>query len=135
VEATLAVSSPSPMIMRRKKTSAEGGPGDDTIEGRAGDDFFDGGAGDDVINAGDGADEFFGNEGDDQFNGQGGDDYFNGFDFSGADTFSGGTGNDWPLHAHNDPAPGQRAGVDLLAASPGALKRRSYAPAPDGGPE
>jgi Ca2+-binding RTX toxin-like protein len=73
----------------------EGGPGDDTIEGGSGDDFFDDGPGDDVINAGDGADEFFGNEGDDHFNGQGGDDYFNGFDFSGADTFSGGTGNDW----------------------------------------
>jgi Ca2+-binding RTX toxin-like protein len=73
----------------------DGGAGDDTIEGGSGDDFFDDGPGDDVINAGDGADEFFGNGGNDQFNGQGGDDYFNGFDFAGADTFSGGTGNDW----------------------------------------
>jgi Ca2+-binding RTX toxin-like protein len=72
-----------------------GADGDDQISGGAGGDFLGDGAGNDVIDGGDGNDRFYGDDGNDVFNGDDGDDYFNGYDYTGADNFNGGPGNDW----------------------------------------
>jgi Ca2+-binding RTX toxin-like protein len=72
-----------------------GEDGHDTMSGGSGNDYLSDGVGDDVVDGGAGMDSYWGDLGNDFVDLGPGDDWFNGVDYTGADTFIGGDGEDW----------------------------------------
>jgi Ca2+-binding RTX toxin-like protein len=96
----LIPASPTSVAASAGNDRVSGQPGADNLNGGTGDDKLDGLGGNDTLNGRDGADELAGWRGDDTINGDDGDDKLNG-DLGapdqtqvGADTLSGGAGND-----------------------------------------